>query len=255
MSICANTYSAQLPLITFSAFSTPTPCSDPICLFFMQLSSAVDASHPHPRLPPPPRSLPTHLGRVSAPLIMSFLTPLLHAFLTTSSYTYEAHSSCSAYHAAMHNHTPLPTTSPLTASFLHACCHTPQSTFPRAPPQSTFPRAPPATFLSRLLPSPAYLQPIARDATDVWVWHMHAEAENTFQYPTNAWTLPQPDPQRLVRVAEGSGWAYMVEGQRYGFEEKKEPWPRFGYRPPAVEFTVDDTVATGQRVLRARSHS
>ncbi|CAI5537379.1 unnamed protein product [Closterium sp. Naga37s-1] len=108
------------------------------------------------------------------------------------------------------------------------------------------------TFLSRLLPSPTYLQPIARDATDVWVWHMHAEAEKTFQYPAKAWTLPQPDPQRLVRVAqEGSGWPYIVDGQRYGFEDKKEPWPRFGYRaglmppngtaaPPPVKRTPKD---------------
>ncbi|CAI5985836.1 unnamed protein product [Closterium sp. NIES-64] len=108
------------------------------------------------------------------------------------------------------------------------------------------------TFLSRLLPSPAYLQPIARDATDVWVWHMHAEAEKTFQYPAKAWTLPQPDPQHLVRVAqEGSEWPYIVDGQRYGFADKKEPWPRFGYRaglmprngtaaPPPVKRTPKD---------------
>ncbi|CAI7914542.1 unnamed protein product, partial [Closterium sp. NIES-54] len=108
------------------------------------------------------------------------------------------------------------------------------------------------TFLSRLLPSPTYLQPIARDATDVWVWHMHAEAEKTFQYPAKAWTLPQPDPQHLVRVAqEGSEWPYIVDGQRYGFEDKKEPWPRFGYRaglmprngtaaPPPVKRTPKD---------------
>ncbi|CAI7932893.1 unnamed protein product [Closterium sp. NIES-54] len=223
-----------------------------------ELSSAVDTSLLHPRLPPPPRSLPTHLGRVHAPLIMSSShtpnsTPariLNHIFLhVRSTFVMFCLPRCHAQpHPPAHNVPPYCIFSTCMLS------HPPINLPPCTPPINLPPCTPSyleTTFLSCLLPSPAYLHPIARDATDVWVWHMHAEAENTFQYPANAWTLPQPNPQRLVRVAqEGSGWAYMVEGQRYGFEEK-EPWPRFGYRaglmpgngtaaPPPVKRTPKD---------------
>lgn len=87
-------------------------------------------------------------------------------------------------------------------------------------------------FLKRFQESPDTIEVLSDGCTDVWVFHVHIEANQSFHYP-RGWYLEQPKPAELVPLENDRGqllvgmekysWPYVVNDTRHGLQGKTVP--------------------------------
>jgi len=87
-------------------------------------------------------------------------------------------------------------------------------------------------FLKRFQESPATIEVLGDGCRDVWVFHVHIEANQSFHYPPG-WYLEQPKPGELVYLEDDRGqllvgmekysWPYIVNGTRHGLKGRELP--------------------------------